>query len=126
MYWLSAECVICASHVLPATGNAEPGLHGHNWRIAAHVSTDRLDAAGQVLPAGLLEAELWKVLAPLDHRHLNDLSTFRGAGGAPPTAAGLARLVAEQLADKLDDDRVRVRRVQVEPRAGVLASWELP
>jgi len=126
MYWLSAECVICASHVLPGSGDAAPGLHGHNWRITAHVVADRLDPAGQVLSAGLLEAELWEVLGPIDHRHLNDLPPFQGDAGAPPTAAGLARLVAEQLAGKLDDGRVRVRRVQVTPRAGVVASWELP
>ncbi len=127
MYWLSADCILCASHVVPRLRDATRGLHGHNWRVTAHVSTDRLDPAGQVLPAGRLEAELWKVLEPFDHRHLNDLDSFRGdAGAAPPTAAGLARLVAERLAAELDDERVRVRRVQVAPRAGVRASWELP
>ena len=127
MYWLSAERVICASHRLPGHGEDSRGLHGHNWRITAHVSSDRLDASGQVLPAGLLEDELWAVLAPLDHRHLNDLAPFQRDGDAvPPSAAGLARFVAEALAARLDDGPLRVRRVEVSPRAGHTATWERP
>lgn len=127
MYWLSAERVICASHRLPGDGDDPGGLHGHNWRITAHVSTDRLDAAGQVLPGGVLEDELWAVLDPLDHRHLNDLAPFQRDGDAvPPSAAGLARFVAEALAARLDDGPLRVRRVEVSPRAGQTAAWECP
>ncbi len=125
MYWLSAERIICASHVLPGSSEDGHSLHGHNWRVTAHVCAERLDDVGRVLPVGLLEERLWAVLDPLDHRHLNDLDTFSENGASvPPTAAGLARFVAEQLAEQLDDDRIRVRRVEVAPRAGVVASWE--
>ncbi len=124
---MSAERVICASHEYFADLHpAEPvrPLHGHNWRITAHICAEHLDAAGRVLPAELFEDELWKVLSPLDHRHLNDLREFSETGVTPPTAAGLACLVGEQLAARLDDGRVRVQRVEVSPRAGVKVSWE--
>jgi len=125
LYWLSAERVICASHVVPGTPAERRGLHGHNWRITVHVCAERLDASGRVLPVDVLEERLWGVLDPLDHRHLNDLQVFSGeVPSVQPTAAGLARFVAEQLAAQLDDDRIRVRRVEVAPRDGVVASWE--
>ncbi len=125
---MSAEQVICASHeyvVDSASDEVQRSLHGHNWRVTAHVSAEELDASGRILPASLLEAELWTILAPLDHRHLNDLKSFSERSPIPPTAAGLARLVAEQLAVRLDDGRVRVRRVEVEPRNGLQIAWEL-
>ena len=129
MYWMSAERVICASHEYPvrapAEGPARP-LHGHNWRIIAHICAEQLDASGRVLAPELLEAELWRVVEPLDHRHLNDLGEFSEAGGSPPTAAGIARLVGERLATRLNDDRVRVRRIEVEPRVGLRTAWESP
>ena len=127
MYWMSVERVICASHqYFSAVNPAEPvrSLHGHNWRIIAHICAEHLDAAGLVLPAERLEDELWEVLEPLDHRHLNDLAEFAKPQETPPTAAGLARLVGEQLAERIDDGRVRVQRVDVSPRAGVTISWE--
>ena len=128
MYWMSAERVICASHEYSSglqPSQPARALHGHNWRVIAHICAEQLDAAGRVLPADLLEAELWKVLEPLDHRHLNDLEEFSGTGGTPPTAAGIARLVGEQLALQLNDGRVRVRRVEVEARSGLNISWEV-
>ena len=125
MYWMSVEHVICASHELAGQGSSR-SLHGHNWRVTAHVCAGQLDSAGQVLSADSLESELWTVLDPLDHRHLNDLEAFSSGHGVPPSAAGLARFIAEQLALRVDDGRVRVRRVDVEPRSGMRASWDLP
>ncbi len=125
MYWMSVERVICASHELAGAGFERP-LHGHNWRVAVHVCAGQLDSAGQVLSVDSLEREFWAVLDPLDHRHLNDLAAFSSGDGVPPSAAGLARLIGEQLALRVDDGRVRVQRVDVEPRAGLRATWEIP
>ena len=125
MYWMSVEHVICASHELTGEGAVRP-LHGHNWRITAHVCAAHLDSAGQVLAPDSLESELWTVIDPFDHRHLNDLAAFSSSSGVPPSAAGLARLIAERLALRVDDERVRVRRVDVEPRDGMRASWDVP
>lgn len=121
---MSVERVICASHELTGDGFARP-LHGHNWRVRAHVCAGQLNSAGQVMSADSLESELWAVLDPLDHRHLNDLAAFSSVDGAPPSAAGLARLIGEQLALRVDDERVRVQRVDVEPRAGLRVTWDI-
>jgi 6-pyruvoyl-tetrahydropterin synthase len=124
---MSAERVICASHeYFTGLKPDEPvrPLHGHNWRIIAHIRAEHLDGAGRVLPVEVFEDEFWNVLAPFDHRHLNDLGDFDKPTKTPPTAAGLARLVGEQLAARLDDGRVRVQRIEVSPRAGVTISWE--
>tara|TARA_Y100001968_G_C19450710_1_gene768365 strand:- start:43 stop:426 length:384 start_codon:yes stop_codon:yes gene_type:complete len=127
MYWMSAERMICASHVVSDAAESRQGLHGHNWKVSAHVRAERLDRSGQVLSPTVLEAELWAILDPIDHRHLNDLASFHsGKGPFPTTAAGLARLVGEQLAARINDDRVQLRRVDVRPRAGLLISWEQP
>ena len=110
MYWLSAECVICASHVLPATGSSKPALHGHNWRIQVAIEADELDERGLVIDLERLAAILTDVLDGLDHVHLNDLPVFRKR---PVSAENVARHIADTIAAIVDDGRRRLAEVRV-------------
>lgn len=111
MPWTASdEAWIAASHqILEADMQPEP-LHGHNWRVRVFVRADRLDERGLVVDFRVLKKELAEVLAPYDHRHLNDLPDFQGV---ETTAEELARLCFQQLAARLDDGRVELDRVEV-------------
>jgi 6-pyruvoyltetrahydropterin/6-carboxytetrahydropterin synthase len=114
IYEVTVETSFSASHQLrDAEGEVEP-LHGHNFRVEASVASPELDRLGLVLDFLELEAILKEILAPYDHRHLNDIEPF---GGLNPSTENMARLFFQELQEKLSPRRLDVRRVRV---------WEAP
>jgi 6-pyruvoyltetrahydropterin/6-carboxytetrahydropterin synthase len=69
-----------------------------------------LDARGFVLDFAELGEKLRSLVEPYEHVFLNDIPPFDDVN---PTAENLARVVADDLAAKLDDGRVKVVRVEV-------------
>lgn len=122
MYLISATCEICSSHVAPGPDGLGADLHGHNFKVAAYVEADQLGRGGWVLPPEHLREELWAVLQPIDHRHLNDLPQL---SGLTPTPEVLARWIYEQLEPSLRDfEHVRLRRVEVWQSPTSCQAWE--
>jgi 6-pyruvoyltetrahydropterin/6-carboxytetrahydropterin synthase len=112
-YEVSVETTFAASHQLRGyRGDIEP-LHGHNFRVEAFVSAETLAELGVVIDFIELEAELRKIVAPFDHRHVNEIPPFDREN---PTTENLARFVFEQLGPRLPKG-VALRRVRV---------WEAP
>ena len=124
MYSLTVERVICSSHAIPALDNSAAPLHGHNFRFVVEVVCDELDPRGMVVAPGALSRRLWAILEPLDHRHLNDVPPFNEPGAALPSPPVLARYVAEALAARVEDRRVRVRKVTVWSGPDCAGAWE--
>jgi 6-pyruvoyltetrahydropterin/6-carboxytetrahydropterin synthase len=113
-YEVTVETSFSASHQLrDAEGELEP-LHGHNFRVEATVRSPELDRLGLVLDFLELESILKEILAPYDHRHMNDVEPF---GELNPSTENLARLFFRKLQEKLTPQRLDVRRVRV---------WEAP
>ena len=114
VFEISVEVSFSASHQLrDARGELEP-LHGHNFRVEAAVAAPELDELGLVMDFLDLEKHLREILAPYDHRHLNDLSPF---DRRPPSTENVARFVYGRLEERLGGARFEVRRVRV---------WEAP
>jgi 6-pyruvoyltetrahydropterin/6-carboxytetrahydropterin synthase len=107
---IRTETVVAAAHRLRHTSGEGERLHGHNWRIQAVVRARDLDPTGWVLDFNQVAAVLREVVEPYEHAFLNDIAPFDDLN---PTAENLARVVAEALASRLDDARVRVARVEV-------------
>jgi 6-pyruvoyltetrahydropterin/6-carboxytetrahydropterin synthase len=110
MWEISTETVVAAAHRLRNTPGEGERLHGHNWRIRAVVRAAALEATGWVVDFNHLAAELRALVEPYEHVFLNEIAPFDDLN---PTAENLARVVAENLAAKLDDERVKVVRVEV-------------
>jgi 6-pyruvoyltetrahydropterin/6-carboxytetrahydropterin synthase len=110
MWEISTETVVAAAHRLRHTTGEGERLHGHNWRIRAVLRASALDATGWVLDFNHVATVLRALVEPYEHVLLNDIPPFDDLN---PTAENLARIVAENLASKLDDGRVRVVRVDV-------------
>ncbi len=113
MFHVTVERTICTAH------GPDGGVHGHNWRVRATVSAEALTDGRVAAPRGL-EALLWDVVEPVDHRRLEDLAPFRD--GRPPTAGGIAEWVGVELQGRLDGP-ARVTRVDVVDGTGVTTSW---
>ncbi len=110
MWEISQETVVGAAHQLRLTPGEGERLHGHNWRIKAIVRASRLDACGFVLDFAELGRVLRELVEPYEHVFLNEVAPFDDVN---PTAENIARVVADNLAAKFDDDRVKVARVEV-------------
>ena len=110
MWEISTETVVAAAHRLRNTPGEGERLHGHNWRIRATLRASALDATGWVIDFNHLAAELRALVEPYEHVFLNEIAPFDDLN---PTAENLARVVADNLAAKLDDERVKVVRVDV-------------
>ncbi len=110
MWEISTETVVAAAHQLRNTPGEGERLHGHNWRIRAVIQARALDNPGWVLDFNHVASVLRALVEPYEHVFLNEIPPFDDLN---PTAENLARIVAENLAAKLDDERVRVVRVDV-------------
>jgi 6-pyruvoyltetrahydropterin/6-carboxytetrahydropterin synthase len=88
-----------------------------------HVAAGELDALGMVIDFAALKAALSEVLGPFDHRVINEVPPFDQRN---TTAELLAEYVYRQMAERLDDDRVRVRRVEVWENDSSCARFEEP
>ena len=110
MWEISTETAVAAAHQLRLTPGEGERLHGHNWRIKATVRADQLDARGFVMDFNELSPMLRATVEPYEHVFLNEIAPFDDVN---PTAENIARVVADALAAKVDDERVKVARVEV-------------
>ncbi len=110
MWEISQETVVAAAHQLRFAPGEGERLHGHNWRIRATVRASALDARGFVLDFADLGATLRALVERYEHVFLNEVKPFDDVN---PTAENLARVVADDLAAKVDDARVHIHRVDV-------------
>jgi 6-pyruvoyltetrahydropterin/6-carboxytetrahydropterin synthase len=110
MWEISQETVVAAAHQLRFAPGEGERLHGHNWRIKAVLRAQELDASGWVMDFAKLGASLRALVEPYEHVLLNEVPPFDDVN---PTAENLARIVADGLAQRLDDGRVTVVRVEV-------------
>ena len=110
MWEVSHETVVAAAHQLRFSPGEGERLHGHNWRIKATLRASALAKEGWVVDFYVLGRTLRAIVEPYEHAFLNDIPPFDDLN---PTAENLARVVADELAAKMEDDRVKVVRVDV-------------
>ncbi len=110
---VTVEVTFAASHQLRGyKADLEP-LHGHNFRVEAFVDAETLPDTGYVVDFVELETTLQKVVAPYDHRHLNDIAPFDELN---PTTENMARFFYQELENKLPEG-ASLARIRV---------WEAP
>ena len=97
-----------AAHLLRDYPGPCSRLHGHNWKVEIEVTASRLDEIGMGIDFRVIKAATKSVVDQMDHRHLNELPPFDEIN---PTAENIAAHIYQQLAMKLNDDRVSVREV---------------
>jgi queuosine biosynthesis protein QueD len=122
MYEITVEKTIAAAHFLPDYPGKCSHLHGHNYRVRAHLRGERLNASGLLADFGDVKNALSEVLEPFDHAVLNELPEFAEAA---PSTENLARVVAEKLA-RHDFGPARLHRVEVQETPNQSATYYLP
>ena len=123
MWEISQETEVAAAHQLRFAPGEGERLHGHNWRIKATVRALELDSSGFVCDFALLGKTLREIVEPYEHVFLNEVSPFEDLN---PTAENIARVVADNLALKIETARLKVARVEVwEERTCAAAYYRL-
>ncbi len=113
MFRMTVESQFSAAHAIREYLGPCCQLHGHNYRVVAHLLGTELDALGMLIDYAEVKRALANMLAPLDHAYLNELAEFATIN---PTSEEIARLLYYRLKNTLlttDDLRRRVRISEV-------------
>ncbi len=108
MFELKIVANFSAAHQLREFQGACEQLHGHNWKLEVYVTGEDLNKIGVVLDFKILKGYVKEILDTLDHKFLNELSTFQDHN---PSSENIARYVAQELAQRLEDPKIKISRV---------------
>jgi len=121
-YELFAEVSFSAAHDLVGYPGDCAYIHGHNWRVRAYITCHKLNDLGIGLDFRVLKQTLREIVAQFDHTHLNRLGKFSHNN---PTSENIARLLYEELRERLAETGVKVSRIEVEETPGTgVTYWE--
>lgn len=105
MYEVRVEADFSAAHFLKSYHGKCENLHGHNYKVYAHVRGEKLDEGGMLLDFIKLKSALRDVCKTLDHTNLNDLAIF----AQNPSAERIARYIYDEIIKRLESEGVDLR-----------------
>ena len=76
MFEVRVTADFAAAHFLRDYNGKCENLHGHNYKVYAHVKGPELNEGGMLLDFTKLKSALRQVCKQLDHTNLNDMSVF--------------------------------------------------
>lgn len=109
-YSISKDFTFAAAHRIPDHPGKCRHLHGHNYKVRVQLTATELDELGMVIDFAHLKRMMKEVTGRFDHRVLNEIPPFDQQN---PTAELVSEYVFHGIQERLEDDRVRVRRVEV-------------
>ena len=105
MFEVRVEADFSAAHFLRDYNGKCENLHGHNYRVYAHVRGSQLNEGGMLLDFTKLKAALRAVCKELDHTNLNDFDYFM----QNPSAERIAMFIYEGIVRRLKEDGIDVK-----------------
>lgn len=93
MYEVRVTADFAAAHFLRDYNGKCENLHGHNYKVYAHVKGENLNEGGMLLDFSKLKHALREVCRKLDHTNLNELEVFE----QNPSAERIANYIFNQL-----------------------------
>ena len=76
MFEVRVTADFAAAHFLRDYNGKCENLHGHNYKVYAHVKGPELNEGGMLMDFSKLKTALRQVCKELDHTNLNDLAVF--------------------------------------------------
>jgi 6-pyruvoyltetrahydropterin/6-carboxytetrahydropterin synthase len=93
MYEVRVEAEFAAAHFLRDYDGKCENLHGHNYKVLAHVRGASLNSGGMLIDFAKLKHALRTVCETLDHTNLNDMAVF----DQNPSAERIAKYIYDTL-----------------------------
>ncbi len=97
MFEVRVEADFAAAHFLKDYHGKCENLHGHNYKVYAHVRGSSLDAGGMLMDFTEIKKALREVCNSLDHTNLNDREIFK----QNPSAERIAMFIYNSLVEKI-------------------------
>ena len=97
MFQVRVQADFAAAHFLRDYHGKCENLHGHNYKVYAHVQGKTLDEGGMLLDFGELKKALREVCSRLDHTNLNDIDFFKQNPSAERIAVYIYDGILEQI-----------------------------
>ncbi len=95
MFQVRVKADFAAAHFLRDYHGKCENLHGHNYKVYAHVQGKHLDEGGMLLDFTDLKKALRSVCEKLDHTNLNDIEFFE----QNPSAERIAMYIYNGIVD---------------------------
>ena len=99
MFEIRVEADFAAAHFLRDYHGKCENLHGHNYKVYAHVKSNVLDEGGMALDFSVLKKSLREVCSQLDHTNLNDMEIF----DQNPSAERIAMFIFNSILEKMPE-----------------------
>ena len=97
MFEVRVTADFAAAHFLKDYNGKCENLHGHNYKVYAHVRGPELNEGGMLLDFTKLKTALREVCALLDHTNLNEFAVFEQNPSAERIAMYIYNGVVERL-----------------------------
>jgi 6-pyruvoyltetrahydropterin/6-carboxytetrahydropterin synthase len=123
MYELKVITHFAAAHKLKMVAKKCENLHGHNWKVEACMTGEKLNEAGVLIDFGEIKQHLSKIMDTLDHKYLNELDYFHNGN---PSSENITRHITAQLQKSITDPGIKVSRVTVWESVDACATYIVP
>ena len=97
MYEVRVTADFAAAHFLRDYNGKCENLHGHNYKVYAHVRGEQLNEGGMLLDFSKLKNALREICKLLDHTNLNDMNVF----DQNPSAERIANFIYKRIVELL-------------------------
>ncbi len=130
MFAIEVQTVFCAAHALRLEGGETEATHGHNFRVTARLTCQKLDRMHTVADFHDIERLLGQLLAPWTNQNLSLVEPFRAR--INPSAERIAEQIGLQLQGLLTGlpdapvvtRGLRVVEVRVTEAPDCMAVWQ--
>lgn len=113
MYEIRVEADFAAAHFLRDYHGKCENLHGHNYKVYAHVRGSNLDEGGMLLDFTQIKKTLRNVCELLDHKNLNDFDYFDQNPSAERIATFIAGKILESIPELKDKHGTHLHAIDV-------------
>ena len=110
MYEVTVRTGFSAAHQLRYYDGKYENLHGHNWTATVTVETKELNEIGVGVDFVSLKKNVDETLSCLDYKNINEVPPFDSKN---PSAENIARWLFDELTAQINNDNVRLKRVEV-------------
>lgn len=97
MFEVRVTADFSAAHFLKDYNGKCENLHGHNYKVYAHVRGTELDEGGMLMDFSMLKKTLREVCGAIDHTNLNDIEFFC----QNPSAERIAVFIYSRIIEKI-------------------------
>ena len=121
MYEITVEDDFSAAHFLKLYDGSWEKRHGHDWRVAVTLRSEKLDSIGVVADFEMLKPALKKTLAEFNEISFNDHPDFKDKMNT--STENIAKIIYERLDKKIDQKNSKIVKVTVWETSDAQASY---